>query len=217
MGNTNNPPDIIIRNGDAIEVKKISVKVSSISLNSSYPKQYIYSDSKMITDKCRECEDWIKKELFYVIGSVDSDKKLGSCWIVQGKCYVAPDGVYSRIKDSLSDIMHNDGTFEFSPTNEIGRVNRVDPLGITYLRIRGMWGIEHPYRVFKNLNIVSEEESKRSFVLIIMRDKFDQLSKEDYDQIKSLKEKVCMKEVKIPNPDNPAQYENAVVLVYIGK
>ena len=37
---------------------------------------------------------------------------------------------------------------EFSETNELGRVNKVDPLGITYLRIRGMWGIENPIKVF---------------------------------------------------------------------
>ncbi len=30
---------------------------------------------------------------------------------------------------------------EFSKTRELGRVNKVDPIGITYLRIRGKWGI----------------------------------------------------------------------------
>ena len=30
----------------------------------------------------------------------------------------------------------------FAETKELGRVNQVDPLGITNLRIRGMWQIE---------------------------------------------------------------------------
>jgi len=34
--------------------------------------------------------------------------------------------------DAIADI-------EFSQTKELGRVNRVDPLGITNLRIQGMW------------------------------------------------------------------------------
>jgi len=34
LGNQNNPPDIIIKNGDAIEVKKIESLSSAIALNS---------------------------------------------------------------------------------------------------------------------------------------------------------------------------------------
>ena len=44
-GNSNNPPDLILKNGDAIEVKKIENKNSQIALNSSYPKNKIYSSS----------------------------------------------------------------------------------------------------------------------------------------------------------------------------
>ena len=41
-GNKNNPPDIILKNGDAIEVKKIESRNSSLALNSSYPKAKLY-------------------------------------------------------------------------------------------------------------------------------------------------------------------------------
>ena len=47
LGNASNPPDIIIRGGDAIEVKKIE-GFSSLALNSSYPKQKLYNNSTMI-------------------------------------------------------------------------------------------------------------------------------------------------------------------------
>ena len=38
LGNQNNPPDMIIKNGDAFEVKKIESPKSSLALNSSPPK-----------------------------------------------------------------------------------------------------------------------------------------------------------------------------------
>ena len=63
IGNQNNPPDIIIKQGDAIEVKKIESLRSGIALNSSYPKDKLYSDSPMITTACRNCEDWREKDL----------------------------------------------------------------------------------------------------------------------------------------------------------
>ena len=39
LGNQNNPPDLIIRNGDAFEVKKIETNEGSIVLNSSFSKR----------------------------------------------------------------------------------------------------------------------------------------------------------------------------------
>ena len=51
-GNQNNPPDIILKNGDAIEVKKVQGNANALALNSSYPKSKLYSDSTMITSNC---------------------------------------------------------------------------------------------------------------------------------------------------------------------
>lgn len=38
LGNNNNPPDAMLQNGDAIEMKKIESNNSALALNSSYPK-----------------------------------------------------------------------------------------------------------------------------------------------------------------------------------
>lgn len=38
LGNNSNPPDAMLREGDAIEVKKIETPNSALALNSSYPK-----------------------------------------------------------------------------------------------------------------------------------------------------------------------------------
>ena len=70
LGNNSNPPDAMLRNGDAIEVKKIESLDASLALNSSYPKHTIRADSSMISEACRVAEDWKEKDILYVVGSV---------------------------------------------------------------------------------------------------------------------------------------------------
>lgn len=36
---------------------------SSLSLNSSYPKHKLFSDSQMISNSCRDAEDWNEKDV----------------------------------------------------------------------------------------------------------------------------------------------------------
>ena len=43
LGNQNHPPDIMIKGGDAIEVKKTQSANSDLALNSSYPKSTVQS------------------------------------------------------------------------------------------------------------------------------------------------------------------------------
>lgn len=74
LGNQNNPPDAIIRGGDAFEIKKIQSLKSSIALNSSAPKDMLHRDDFRITEACRKCEggNWTTKDLFYVVGSAET-------------------------------------------------------------------------------------------------------------------------------------------------
>jgi len=44
QGNKNNPPDLILKNSDVIEIKKLESKSSAIALNSSYPKAKLYAN-----------------------------------------------------------------------------------------------------------------------------------------------------------------------------
>ena len=103
IGNQNNPPDIILKNGDAIEVKKIESLKSGIALNSSYPKAKLYSDEPMITNSCRNCEDWQEKNIIYTIGVV-KDKKLQLLWLIYGDCYAADREILSTIQHSNLQI-----------------------------------------------------------------------------------------------------------------
>lgn len=137
QGNQNNPPDIVIRHGDAIEVKKIENTNSSLALNSSYPKAKLFANSPMITAACRTCEQWDEKDIIYAVGAVNGNH-LNRLFFVYGVDYAASAEIYERIKSVISSGVNAVVDVEFSETRELGRVNRVDPLGITYLRIRGM-------------------------------------------------------------------------------
>lgn len=87
-GNQNNPPDIILKNGDAIEVKKVQGNANALALNSSYPKDKLYADSTMITSNCRNCEQWNVKDIIYIIGNT-TDTNLKELWFVYGDCYAS--------------------------------------------------------------------------------------------------------------------------------
>lgn len=213
IGNQNNPPDIIIKQGDAIEVKKIESLRSGIALNSSYPKDKLYSDSPMITTACRNCEDWREKDLVYVIG-VSNDNKLKALWLVYGNCYSASKEVYERVRDKISNGVNELQDVEFSETNELGRINKVDPLGITYLRIRGMWGIENPIKVFDY--VVPTEKNPELFVnAILLKDKYLSFPEKDRKNLENLVgDKFSIKDIKIKSPNNPAKLLEAKLLSF---
>ena len=213
LGNTNNPPDSILRGGDAIEVKKIENKSSSLALNSSYPKAKLYSNSSMITDACRSCEKWEEKDIIYTIGTCEKNK-LTSLIFVYGEDYAAENKIYENVKNKIKLGIETINDLEFSETNEIGRVNRVDPLGITYFRIRGMWGIENPVKVFDY--IYKRDDSKQfNFMALINEDKYLSFSNtKELEDLEKENKNLEIKDVRIKNPNNPAQLKKAKLITF---
>ena len=208
LGNQNNPPDLIIRNGDAFEVKKIETNEGSIALNSSFPKDKLYRNSNMITTACKNCEaDWIEKDICYIIGCVDKSEQIKSLWFVYGDCYCAKPEVYTRVKDKITNSIQ-ELSIKLSETNEIAKVKNVDPLGITNLRVRGMWGIEHPSKVFEYLTTKS---SKPHIKALMLKEKFYSF---DSDSRNELLKKCNVRDVKIQNPNNPAKLMDAILIEY---
>ncbi|PHI04771.1 NgoPII family restriction endonuclease [Fusobacterium polymorphum] len=213
LGNTNNPPDSILRGGDAIEVKKIENKSSSLALNSSYPKAKLYSNSSMITDACRSCEKWEEKDIIYTIGTCEKNK-LTSLIFVYGEDYAAENKIYENVKNKIKLGIETINDLEFLETNEIGRVNRVDPLGITYFRIRGMWGIENPVKVFDY--IYKRDDSKQfNFMALINEDKYLSFSNtKELEDLEKENKNLEIKDVRIKNPNNPAQLKKAKLITF---
>jgi hypothetical protein len=189
QGNQNNPPDIVIRGGDAIEVKKIESPNSGLALNSSFPKSKIFADSPMITSACRSCEEWTEKDIIYAVGVVNENHLL-KLFLLYGVDYAASAEIYERIKSVISEGVNTIPGVEFSSTKELGRVNRVDPLGITYLRIRGMWGIENPSKVFSYV-LPQVPPCDFQCTAIINSEKYNLFPIEDREALESISERLC--------------------------
>jgi len=213
QGNKNNPPDLMLKNSDAIEIKKLESKNSAIALNSSYPKAKLYADSPMITKACKSCEEWHTKDMLYTIGYTNQST-LKSLWLVYGDCFCADKETYERIKNTISEGITSIEDVEFTETKELGKVKKVDPLGITDLRIRGMWHIENPNKTFSY--IYNYDDTKEfQLIALLQKEKYDSLPQTDIVQIETLTDnKISIKDVKIKNPNNPVQLIDAKLLVF---
>lgn len=215
QGNENNPPDLILRNSDAIEIKKIESVNSAITLNSSYPKVKLYAESPMITTACRNCEEWNEKDMLYAIGHIPKHaKRLQSLWLVYGDCFCADQEIYERIKETISSGITSISDVEFTQTNELGKVKKVDPLGITDLRIRGMWHIENPNKIFNYLDIYDNTKEFQMFCLM-KQEKYNSMPAEDRSILENLNNpNVEIRDIKIKNPNNPIQLIDVKLLVF---
>lgn len=213
--NQNNPPDAMLWGGDAIEVKKVETMLGGIALNSSYPKAKLYSNDNMITSECRNCEEWDEKDMIYAIGVVnDQSRELRALCLVYGSDYCANKEVYERIKNIIKNGVEEIPGVEFAETNELGRVNRVDPLGITYLRVRGMWHIEHPLKVFRPY-FTANANDRFSLMVIINNEKFETFDNRDLlYELQEVVENFSISDINIPNPDNPARLKPAKLITY---
>lgn len=216
LGNQNNPPDAMLRGGDAIEVKKIESNGSALALNSSYPKAKLFSDSPMINAACRSCEEWSVKDMIYAVGVVPNGSGvLSSLAMVYGDDYCAGKDVYESLKNNIKCGVQSIPNVEFAETDELGRVNRVDPLGITYLRVRGMWGIENPFNVFDYLFKRNTSKSF-NFMCIINEDKWNTF--DNTSELLALLGKtdgLTITAGQIKSPDNPAQLKKVKLITFV--
>lgn len=212
IGNDANPPDAILRGGDAIEVKKVN-GTSTIQLNSSAPKSKLSADSTMISQACRNCEDWTEKDIIYIVGQV-KEQAVQSLCMVYGCDYCATNDVYETIKARVSTGLLDIPDIEWAETTELGRINAVDPLRITSLRVRGMWFIEHPLKVF---DYVYQRDVDRTFNLmaIINNQKIAELG--NFDRLESIAAEnpnLRIADIQIKNPNNPADLINAKLIKF---
>lgn len=212
LGNQNHPPDIMIKGGDAIEVKKTQSANSDLALNSSYPKSTVQASSKMITQACRACEKWTEKDLIYCVGHT-TDDSIKSLWMVYGNIYAANHDTYQIIKQKITEGINEIPNVELAETNELGRVNRVDPLGITNLRIRGMWQIQNPRRVFDYLHTTSS--SVFELVAVIPTSKYDSFPTESKTKLETLKNpSLTIQNVQVKDPNNPANLIDVKLIIF---
>lgn len=218
LGNQNNPPDMILKNGDAIEVKKIENFSSALALNSSYPKDKLYFSDTRITTTCKNCEQtpWHEKDIIYTVGvSQKNTQKLQTLCFVYGDCYSASPEIYTRIAEKIKKGVQEIPDIEFVKTNELAKIKKVDPLGITDLRMRGMWHIQNPFTVFQSFFSASKE-TKFSVFALMKTEKFLSFPEKDQKNIENLQnENFQIQNILIPNPNNPAKMMEGKVFVFL--
>lgn len=139
---------------------------------------------------------------------------LKSLCFVYGTDYCASDEVYSRIKTTIKNGVEAISGVQFTESKELGHIKKVDPLGITYMRVRGMWGIENPFKVF---NYIYERDNSKefNFMCIIDYEKWKSLYnvKELLELALQVKELEIV-DVEIKNPDNPAKLIGAKLIKF---
>ena len=212
QGNQNNPPDLILRGSDAIEIKKMG-GTGDIALNSSYPHAKLHSSSPMITKDCKRCEgdiEW-EKDVVYAIGTV-TNNTIKYLFFVYGDIYAASNDVYERIRNHIKEGIAEISDVELSETKELGRVNRVDPLGISHLRVRGMWTIQHPFTVYSYISQISKPRDNSYHVFaLISNAKFNTFDRATTSQFLALPETERF-DIYVKNPNNPSQLVECVLL-----
>ncbi|MEG4804651.1 NgoPII family restriction endonuclease [Microcoleus sp. ARI1-B5] len=208
-GNQSNPPNLMLRNGDAIEVYKIQTSKGSIQLNSSYPKSKLFSNNPQIVAACRDCEAWTEKDILYAIGVTSNDntkENLKTLWLIYGDCYAASKEYYEGIKDQIASGINAISDVESSETEELARVNKVDPLSITSLRVRPMWLINHPSSVFDYVDTGYDPKKNFQIIAIMKESKYLSFSLDSRTMIESISVpgfKINTDSIKCPdNPDN---------------
>ena len=212
LGNQNNPPDAIAKNGDAFEIKKQENPNGFIALNSSPPNDMLYNDDPRLTKYAKGCDggNWKEKDLFYIVGWVYKNT-VKSIYFVQGKTYAASRECYDRISKNLSravkDAIKQLG-YESSKTNELGRINNADPLGRASLRVRGMWQIQSPHVAFHDWAPLDKEAKFQAYAI---------MTKGKYASMNPASNNIIEKDAEIPDPNNPANRIGAVILEVIIK
>jgi len=210
-GTQNHPPDLIIQGSDAIEVKKVELKQSStLQLNSSYPKEKLYSDDPRITKDCKKCENefvkegWKEKDIIYSVGIINN-KELHSLCFVYGEDYAASRDIYQKIINPIENEIKNIPDINLKKSNEIAVLDKVDPLKITSLRVRGMWVIDIPFKVFSYIT------KGQKYFAIINTKKYNSFPEHSKKLIENTKG-IFITDHKIKEPNNPVKLK-AVKLI----
>lgn len=211
LGNSSNPPDFLIRNGDGVEVKKTESKTSGIALNSSFPKDKMHSSDSRVASGAKKAENWESRDIVYAIGTAVGSE-LKRLWLIYGECYAANREVYEKLISTISMGVNSLEDVEFHTTNELAKVKKVDPLGITDLRVRGMWHIQNPSKLYSYL---LGKKSRFQLYLLLTEAKYQTFPEEDRNAVEKLNLMgYKIQKIKIRDPKNPARQLVARFLSY---
>lgn len=214
LGGSKNPPDFIIKNGAAVEVKKVESN-GELQLNSSSPKKTLKSTSDKITEECRNCETgWTEKDMVYIIANQNkNDKIVESIWLIDAKCYIADESIYLKAFKLVKDNISNINGLSSVESKELARIGEIDGLDITKLRVRAMWTIQHPNTVF-NTFVSNDDTDKFRIYALILKETFESYPKDDIKILNQLISdgKITKLNTTVTDPDDKSKKLNVVLL-----
>jgi len=214
LGSKTQPPDMIIRDGDALVIKTIKTYKGSFTINNSPPKDRLMWNDSWIIKNCRRIDggQWTSKDLFYVIGWIEK-RRMKYLNFIQGSCFLPEQKFYNKktddLKKNIYKFLESEG-LEANRTIALGKVTNIDPLAITNLRIKAVWRIKNPLKIFSD---TFSYDKKQEFTLIalMLKNKFDSFPKKDIDPIINDKQ-IEIEDVKIKNPNNPQKKIDAKLI-----
>jgi len=218
LGNQNNPPDFIIKNGDAIKIKTIESFAAGIHLNSAYPKSKLVANDPMIFAACRSVDggNWESKDLIYIIGVV-KENKLKRLWLIVGDCLAADYRVYEQIRDKIVIGIEKILDVEFSENKELSGVNKLNHSEIDYLKISGVWGMANPIDIYNYLNINYNEQANLQLIAIMKAEKYLSFPQSDIDAIARMATEITnleIRDIQVESPNNRATSFDSKLIVY---
>lgn len=159
LGSEAYPPDLILKDGDAIEVKTLRQNErvpdaqhdGKVILNSIFPKQTLSLRDypTLLTKSCIERENWkdeygnlTEKDIIYAIG-IAKERKLKHFCMIYGRNYCASEEIYNSLRHQIKLSLDN-LTNSSSSGREFGRIKNFDPLEATLVRVIGQWQIDKP-------------------------------------------------------------------------
>ncbi len=213
-GSQNHPPDIMLKNGDAFEIKKIENYGGVLALNSSPPKDRLYASDPRITKDCKSKDggNWKEKDIFYVVGHAIKGT-LKYLFFVHGLCYAASPDTYEKVHKQFQTgikIIAKENNIPLSNTIELGKVKEVDLRGRTELRMRGMWQIKNPVKIFADI-CKFDKNKEFSLAALMLRNKFTSLPSEDRKLLEQNK-KIKITYEKIDDPNSKTNLLDAVLI-----
>ena len=214
IGSKIKPPDMIIRGGDAVVIKTIKTYRGSLTVNNHPPKDRIMWNDPWVVKNCREIDggQWNSKDIFYASGWIEK-RRMKYLIFIQGTCFIPEETVYNKIvqglKKNIYDYLDSEG-LEANRTISLAKVSNLDPLGITNLRVKCVWSIKNPLKIFSD---TFSYDKKQEFTLIalMLKNKFDSFPKRDVDALVNDKQ-IEIKDVKVKNPNEPERMIDAKLI-----
>ena len=216
QGSKNHPPDLILKNSDSFEIKKSESK-GNIHLNSSSPKDFLYNDDPRIHTDCRNSDGgkWKKKDIFYIIGYCKSDE-LNSLFFVHALTFISNKetylGPWETLQNGISNLTKKYPSLHPKITTELGGIENGDPLKITNLRIRGMWMMDNPFKIFKT-QLNHDSNKKFSLFCLLTTKKFETYPKNSISSLKSHKN-ISVSGLSITDPNNTKKSLDATLIKF---